>query len=267
MPIHTLRRLSGRRRTPSANQHLGLVLSFVAGAANAGGFLAVQQYTSHMTGIVSSMADQLTLGNLNLVRAGVGALLSFLFGSASSAILINWARRRRLHSEYALSVLLEAFLLLCFGVLGANLTRQTGLFIPGTVMLLCYIMGLQNAIITKISRAEIRTTHVTGLVTDLGIELGKLLYWNSGGARSARAPVVADRRRLALLGSLLLLFFVGGVIGAFGFKHVGFASTIPLALLLLAVALVPVLDDASAGLRKFGRKAKAGASQSALNRK
>jgi len=39
-------------------------------------------------------------------------------------------------------------------------------------VLLCFIMGLQNAVITKISHAEIRTTHVTGLVTDVGIELG-----------------------------------------------------------------------------------------------
>ncbi|MFX1764116.1 YoaK family protein [Paraburkholderia sp. A1RI-2L] len=46
------------------------------------------------------------------------------------------------------------------------------------VALLCYVMGVQNAMITKISRAERRTTHMTGIVTDLGIELGKGLYWN-----------------------------------------------------------------------------------------
>ena len=46
------------------------------------------------------------------------------------------------------------------------------------MLVLCYIMGLQNAVITKISNAEIRTTHITGLVTDLGIEIGKMLYLN-----------------------------------------------------------------------------------------
>lgn len=254
MAIIFLRRLSGRRRTPSANQHLGLTLSFVAGAINAGGFLAVNQYTSHMTGIVSSVSDQLALGDMALALAGFGALLSFLAGAACSAILINWARRQRLHSEYALSLLLEAFLLLCFGLLGANLSLHMGLFVSATVMLLCFIMGLQNAIITKISQAEIRTTHVTGLVTDIGIELGKLFYWNLEQEHPTMPIVVANRQRLKVLMSLLMMFFVGGVAGALGFKRVGFASTIPLAVLLLALALVPVLDDVTKSLRWLGRR-------------
>lgn len=254
MAIHFLRRLSGRRRTTEANQHLGLALIFVAGATNAGGFLAVHRYTSHMTGIVSSMADDLALGDLSLALAGLGAMLSFLAGAACSAILINWARRKQLHSEYALSLLLEAFLLLCFGLLGANLSLRMGLFIPVTVMLLCFIMGLQNAIITKISKAEIRTTHVTGLVTDIGIELGKLFYWNMERDHPSTPMVLSNRKRLKLLLLLLTMFFVGGVIGAVGFKHVGFSSTIPLAALLSALAAVPVLDDVAMRWQKFKKQ-------------
>jgi uncharacterized membrane protein YoaK (UPF0700 family) len=252
MAIHFLRRLSGRRRTPTANQHLGLTLSFVAGATNAGSFLAVHQYTSHMTGIISSMSDQLALGNTPLLMAGLGAFLSFLAGAAGSAILINWARRKHLHSEYALPLLLEAFLLLCFGMLGASLSLRVGLFIPATVMLLCFIMGLQNAIITKISRAEIRTTHVTGLVTDIGIELGKLFYCNINHNHPGRPMVMANRKRLEVLTLLLSMFFVGGVVGAFGFKQIGFATTIPLAVLLLLLAVVPVVDNVRKRLRQFG---------------
>lgn len=51
MPINYARRLIGSERSDTANRHLGFALAFVAGAINAGGFLAVQQYTSHMTGI------------------------------------------------------------------------------------------------------------------------------------------------------------------------------------------------------------------------
>ena len=57
------------QRSPEANLRLGLVLTFVAGATNAGGFLAVGSYTSHMTGIVSSVADDLVLGHGLLVLA------------------------------------------------------------------------------------------------------------------------------------------------------------------------------------------------------
>jgi uncharacterized membrane protein YoaK (UPF0700 family) len=242
MPIRYSRKLTGRERSADANRQLGLALAFVAGAVNAGGFLAVHQYTSHMTGVVSMMADHLALGELREYLAGLGALLSFVSGAACTAVLVNLARRHRMHSEFALPLMFEAVLLLGFGALGEQLARIDGLFVPLTVMLLSFIMGLQNALITKLSRAEIRTTHVTGLVTDLGIELGKLAYWNS--PRAADAPRVrADRERLQILGLLAVCFFMGGVFGALGFKYLGYAATVPLALALTALASVPALDD------------------------
>ncbi len=253
MPLAYARALTGRARTPRANRQLGFALAFIAGATNAGGFLAVRQYTSHMTGIVSSMADNIALGEPGLVLTGLGAVLSFLFGAATCAVLVNHARRRQMHSEYALPLLFEAFLLLCFGLLGARLSQIDGLFVPATVMLLCFIMGLQNAVITKISKAEIRTTHVTGLVTDLGIELGKLVYWNAPGA-TAQPAVTADRARLRLLTVLLAAFFIGGVLGALGFKHLGYVSTVPLALVLIALAAVPAIDDLTAFARRLMKR-------------
>ena len=249
MPISYARGLTGKTRTEQANRHLGLTLAFVAGATNAGGFLAVQQYTSHMTGIVSAMADNIALGAYGLVWAGAGGLLSFVAGSACSAVMVNFARRRQMHSEYALPLLFEALLLLCFGVLGAWLSQIAWLFVPVTVMLLCFIMGLQNAVITKLSRAEIRTTHITGVVTDIGIELGKLLYWNAG-RRPGQPKVMADRRRLTVLSLLALCFFIGGVVGALGFRHLGYLSTVPLAMLLITLAIVPAFDDVAVLLRR-----------------
>ncbi|CAB3773522.1 hypothetical protein LMG29542_07276 [Paraburkholderia humisilvae] len=243
MPLHYLRALTARKRTDDANRRLGQALAFVAGAANAGGFLAVGQYTSHMTGIVSAMADNLAFGNVTLVAAGLSSLLAFMSGAATSAILINWGRRRQAQSEFAMPLMLEALLLLCFGLLGSNLEQHRWLFVPATVDLLCFVMGLQNAIITKISKAEIRTTHVTGLVTDIGIELGKLFYWNFGAVTDWENKVRADRGRLRLLASLLGMFFAGGLAGALGFKRIGFVATVPLAAILVILAVVPVFDD------------------------
>ncbi len=253
MPINYARRLTGPQRSAEANRHLGYALAFIAGATNAGGFLAVHQYTSHMTGIVSAAADSLALGDYLPAFAGAGALLSFVSGAAVTAIMVNYARRHRMASEYALPLLLEAILLLCFGVLGARLAGIEGLFVPVTVMLLCFIMGLQNAVMTKLSRAEIRTTHLTGTVTDIGIELGKLVYWNID-ASNDKARVVANRTRLRQLLLLVLAFFIGGVVGAVGFKHVGYLSTVPLAVMLWALAIVPTLDDLRVFMRRSLRK-------------
>lgn len=243
MPIDYIRRLTGAQRAAASNRHLGIALAFVAGAANAGGFLAVRQYTSHMTGIVSAMADNVAIGAADLALDGLGALLSFLAGAACSAIMVNYARRHQLHSTYALPLLVEAMLLLGFGMLGARLAQIDLLFIPVTVMLLCFTMGLQNAVITKLSNAEIRTTHITGLMTDIGIELGKMAYWN---AAPGMPRVQADRARLRILLALATAFFVGGVAGALCFTRIGYGATVVLALILVILAIVPVMDDARA---------------------
>jgi uncharacterized membrane protein YoaK (UPF0700 family) len=243
VPVNYLRGFTSSVRTDEANRRLGLVLACIAGAANAGGFLAIGQYTSHMSGMVSSLADNLALGNTALVLSAGSSIAAFVAGAASSAILINWGRQRKAHSVYATPLVLEALLLLCFGMLGANLGRHRLLDVPVTVALLCYVMGLQNAMITKISNAEIRTTHVTGLVTDLGIELGKAIYWNRGASPAEPGYVGANPQRLALLASLLGIFLMGGLAGAVAFKQFGFISTIPLATVLLLLAAVPVVDD------------------------
>jgi len=230
MPLHYLRRLTGKERTQAANRELAFFLAFVAGAANAGGYLAVRQYTSHMSGVVSAMADNLALGN--------GGLL--LAGAALTALLVNWGRRRNRQGAYAVPLVVEAALLLVFGVIGHRWEEGTPLVVPATVMLLCFTMGLQNAIITKLSNAEIRTTHMTGMVTDIGIELGKMLYFN----RTATGQDVgANWAKVRLLGTLVGMFFCGGVVGALGFKYVGFGFTVPLAFVLLILAAVPVFDD------------------------
>ena len=249
MPLNYSRQLAGKSRSRGSNTQLGLVLAFVAGAINAGGFLAIQQYTSHLTGIVSAMADHLVLGAYHLALTGCCALLAFLSGAIFSTVMIQYARRRHLHSQYAFPLLVEAGLLLAFGLLGARLDHKGGVFVWSTMVLLTFIMGLQNAVITKLSNAEIRTTHITGIVTDIGIEIGKLLYWNRSQAGTVQ-KVTADMPRLSMLVSLALFFFMGGVIGAFGFKHIGYIATVPLALVLMALVIVPIADDLKAAFQQ-----------------
>ncbi len=220
---------------------VAIILAFIAGAINAGGLLAIGQYTSHMTGIVSAIADNLALGLIGVAGAGLVALLAFTAGAGCSAILINWGRRNARTRQYAYPIALEALLLLGFGVLGV-LGRDTPQFMAFAAPLLCFIMGLQNATITKISGSRIRTTHLTGMVTDIGIELGKLMYWNRDSTKPAR--VAADLGKLDILGRIVGMFFFGGLVGALGFGHFGYVFSIPLAAILMILAGPRLLRDA-----------------------
>lgn len=230
--------VSGPVRTTRLNFQLASLLSLTAGVLNSVGFVAVSVYTSHMTGITASIADNLVLGGFALVGVGVLAFVVFVAGAATCALLFNWGRRRGLQSRYANVLLLEAGLILLFGLLAERLTWSHRNLV--FVAVLCFTMGLQNAIITKLSGSQIRTTHVTGMVTDIGIELGKLAYRHRTNGFD---PVVADVRKLAMLSTLVGLFFLGGVLGAVGYLEVGFPVVVPLAVVLLAAAGAPLAAD------------------------
>lgn len=232
--------LAGPARSQRMNRHLAYHLAWTAGVLNSVGFVAVGFYTSHMTGITASVADQLVLGGWLVVGMGVLALTTFVLGAMTSALQFHWARRRdRWHDRrFALVLLTEAVLVLLIGAL-------TDL-VPGPerqwplVAALGFVMGLQNALITKVSDATIRTTHVTGMVTDIGIELGKGVYRNRLDGAS---PVRADLDRLRMHATLVLLFFLGGVMGAVGYLAVGVVVLLVPAALLLTIAVPPLLTE------------------------
>ena len=90
--------LTTKVRTRRANRQLGGLLAFVAGPVNAGGFLAVQRYTSHMTGIVSAIADGLVLGEVALAMAGLSSLLAFVMAVAAPPLLKD-RRLRQVSAE------------------------------------------------------------------------------------------------------------------------------------------------------------------------
>jgi len=138
---------------------------------NAAGFYAVGVFSSNMTVNVSSLADHLALADLAATLPHLGLVAAFVLGAAASAVLLNAGRRRGMAHIYALSILAEAALL---AGLACAVLLSYGL---------SFLMGMQNVVVTRISDARVRTTHVTGMVTDIGIELGNLLdlAWHRHG--------------------------------------------------------------------------------------
>lgn len=229
-PFAAARVLVSHRRSQGSDFILALVLAGIAGASNAGGFFALGQYTSHMTGYLSQIADNLVIGNLLVTATALLAIGAFTAGAAFSTFLVNWARHRMGRRQFALPLAVQGGCLACFAFGGVFAALPGRLF---ALACLCFIMGMQNATITKISGARIRTTHATGMITDIGIECGRALY----RLVQPRSAVRADGAKLRILLSLVGTYVLGGIVGALGYAVAGFYFSLPLAGMLLALAL------------------------------
>lgn len=220
----------GDKRTQTIDLVLAGMLSSIAGALNAVGFLVAGSFTANMTGNVSAFADHLAGGAWVLALSFAGLLVAFICGAALAALAIQTGERRRLKSVYALAITAEAVLLLLLGAAFAMWPQtQETLLVIG----LSFVMGLQNAVTTMISRARVRTTHVSGMATDVGIELAAL----AGGEKVRNAALP----QLRLHSLTLAAFAAGGVAGALVFALVGHWLLVLAAAALLLIALPEVL--------------------------
>ncbi|APH53550.1 putative membrane spanning protein [Granulibacter bethesdensis] len=212
---------------------LGLTLTAVAAAANACGFLAVGRFLSHMSGVVSTMAFHAAAGEVEILLLMAGVFALFVAGAACSAMIVNEAVRRRYRNVYIWPLILEAILLAAYGI-GSTMALPEWRY--DVVIGFSFLMGLQNATITTISGARMRTTHITGVVTDIGTEIGRLLYERSG--RRVIPSLTSNPYKLVLLLCLVTSFFLGGVLGVLSFTQVGLLTCVPLALILAVVIMI-----------------------------
>ena len=204
----------------------------------------LHMYTSHMSGFASQFADGLALKDRGLVLSAMGAIFSFVLGAAVCSIMVGASRKHKLYSVYALPLMLEALLMLLFGLMGSVfLTWVTPFAVPLTVVLLSFIMGLQNAVGSKTSSGSLRTTHMTGNITDFGMELGKLIFLRRSD-RESSIQWMQNLKRMKVHAGLIGMFVLGGVSGAFGFKQFGFVCVLPLAAILLCLSIPPFFRDA-----------------------
>lgn len=224
--------LSAEAYSFQLKSRLAISLSWVAGYTNVVTLAVAGHVVSHVTGNSTLVANNLGQARWAEFRFYAFLIAMFFAGAVSSALMTEGARRRGLRSKYVLPIAVEAVLLCGFTlaidyharVTPANLTSQ---------YLLCGLataaMGLQNATITRISGAVVRTTHLTGIVTDVGLEGVQfaLWYWDhlrSGKkSRLSRALRVTRRHpsflRLLLLASIFGSFLFGATIGTVIFTH------------------------------------------------
>lgn len=222
-------RHQGKGRTLKHNLRIATVLSFVAGIVNVTGFLAIQQLTTNVTGHFALFIFDLE--NFKFWKASIFLLfiIAFLFGSFASGFLIEKFKETKRLNVFVLPTLLEVFILL--GV--TLLYNITGITYPGVIACsLLFAMGLQNSFVTKISNAVVRTTHLTGLFTDLGIELSQLFFPHT------HPNMDKIKATIKLRIFIISFFFFGGITAGFLYSGVGLkANTLILAAIILMASL------------------------------
>jgi uncharacterized membrane protein YoaK (UPF0700 family) len=191
-------------RLPSWIWPVAWALAFVAGIVNVVGLLGFQhQAISHLTGNTSLLAVALT--ELNGAATGhfLGLIGAFVAGTALSGYIVGEANLE-LHARYAIALGLESILLFVSLPLFVH-ENSWGMYLAACAC------GLQNAMVSTFSGAVVRTTHVSGMFTDLGIFVGHALRG---------LPI--DRKRTKLSLCVISGFLGGGIIGSIGMENVGY---------------------------------------------
>ncbi|QMU27258.1 YoaK family protein [Adhaeribacter radiodurans] len=213
----------GKSRTFTHNLKLASLLSFVAGIVNVSGLFAVQRLTTNVTGHFAFFADELVRNNFEQSIIYLLFIIAFFLGAFCSNLLIELISRMDERFINSIPVGLEIFILSFVAFLATPTIRAQ---VNTVACLLLFAMGLQNALVTSISNSIVRTTHLTGLFTDLGIELSQLFFYK----RNDQQKKLHSSIKLRL--TIIFFFFFGGVSGGYGFLLIG------VKVLLIAVGLL-----------------------------
>ncbi len=217
----------GKTRTQLHNLKIASLLSFVAGMVNVAGFLAVKQLTTNVTGHFAFFVDEIFQFKPLAAFVYFLYILFFFLGSFTSSLMVELISKRSEKLIYVAPLLFESVLLGLVAVFGGKFMISH----PNILAcILLFSMGLQNSLVTSISNATVRTTHLTGLFTDLGIELSQLFFYK---LPQERAPLLAS---IKLRFSIIAFFFIGGALSGilFGFLKL-YVLFIGAASLILAI--------------------------------
>ena len=213
-------------RTYFHNLRLAGLLSTVAGIVNIVGLLSFYTLTTNVTGHFAYFSEGLLLKNDVLALTSVLYVLFFLIGAFTANTTMELTSRNTSHFSYVLPISLE---IVCLFIVAFSDMFLINVLLPMGCVLL-FAMGMQNALVTRISGSVVRTTHLTGLFTDLGIELSQMLFYKKAAERSRL------KKNVWLRIMIISGFFIGGVIGALLHKAYDLrALLLPIGMLLLAI--------------------------------
>jgi uncharacterized membrane protein YoaK (UPF0700 family) len=234
----------GQTRKFYHDLRVAAILSMAAGAVNAASFFAFDVLTTNVTGHVAVLANEIVAFRWGAAYMKVLWMLAFLFGSFLSGILVDLVGRKYPRFAHTPPLILVMFILAGVAYFGDVYYDYSDGMIQVFAGGLLFAMGLQNATVTQVSGAVIRTTHLTGLFTDIGIEVAKLI------TRPEQTDMNKNKQKLILHIGIVFFFLAGAIGGGFLFSQYLFKSFLaPLFLLFVAVAY-DVIDYRASKLQK-----------------
>lgn len=217
-----------------------MLLAFMAGNVNAGGFMACHRFVTHVTGFGTFAGIELANGRFHEALGMLTVPFFFLLGAFGSGWLVDVKLSRNEPPRYdvVMSTISVCLLLATaggvakiFGAFGEAIQIENDFWL---LALLCFASGLQNAVITSSTGAVIRTTHLTGLTTDLGIGLARILKRHPDAHRHHQ-----EIENNKIRAELILSFVAGSIAGAFLFDHFQYRGfMLPALIALYATRLV-----------------------------
>ena len=216
-------RHKGKSRNLKHNIGIASLLSFVAGIVNVVGFLSVQKLTTNVTGHFAFMVEEAFSFHFHQALFYFIYIFFFLFGAFFSNFIIEITQKITDKNIFVIPVLIEALFLMSIALLNFDFVVANPNLIACSLL---FAMGLQNSLVTTISNSVVRTTHLTGLFTDLGIEISQLFFYKSDEQRTKLFSSIKLRI------TIITAFFIGGILAGL------FFSTFKIKTLLLASFLL-----------------------------
>ncbi|RTY75283.1 MULTISPECIES: YoaK family protein [unclassified Flavobacterium] len=223
-------RHQGKNRTFIHNLRLATLLSFVAGIVNVTGVLSVHTLTTNVTGHFAYFAEEIMKQNYIAAITFFVFTIFFLLGAFTSNFLAELISKKHPDLSHVIPISLEMIVLIGIGIFGlaSELSSIEGKWIAFSML---FAMGIQNSLVTKISQSTVRTTHLTGLFTDLGIELSQLFFYKK--PEENKKLKISIYLRL----SIIIFFFMGCILGGFLYNLLGMKTLFVAATFLLFALL------------------------------
>ena len=220
-------RHTGQKRSFTHNLRLAALLCINAGFINAAGFIAFKVLTTNITGHAALLAVSIASSGFHSASTVVLWLVLFLAGAFASAVMISKVGKEKA-AAYTLPIIIISIIVLMVALFGHYSTNSLAAteYFAGSLL---FAMGMQNALVSMVSGSVVRTTHLTGIFTDLGIELSTLLMMK-------KAASVSLKNRIVLRLTIIFCFLLGGILGGYLFYSIGYhAFFVPVFILLVVL--------------------------------